>query len=98
MEYIAKYEAAYGKGSVSAFGAYAWDAGRIMSVAIAAALKSAQPGTAKFRAALRNALEAVREVQGADGIFNMSALDHLGLDQRAVVMVKIENGAWKYSP
>ena len=35
---------------------------------------------------------------GAHGIFNMSPNDHLGLDQRARVMVKIENGAWKYQP
>jgi branched-chain amino acid transport system substrate-binding protein len=35
---------------------------------------------------------------GAHGIFNMSSSDHLGLDQRARVMVKIENGAWKYQP
>ena len=35
---------------------------------------------------------------GAHGIFNMSPGDHLGLDQRARVMVKIENGAWKYAP
>ena len=24
--------------------------------------------------------------------------EHLGLDQRARVMVKIENGTWKYQP
>ena len=40
----------------------------------------------------------VKELPGAHGIFNMSATDHLGLDQRARVMVKIENGAWKYQP
>jgi len=28
----------------------------------------------------------------------MSAQDHLGFDQRARVMVKIEGGAWKYQP
>jgi len=28
----------------------------------------------------------------------MSPTDHLGLDQRARVMVKIENGAWHYEP
>jgi branched-chain amino acid transport system substrate-binding protein len=28
-------------------------------------------------------------------VFNMSANDHLGLDQRARVMVRIENGGWK---
>jgi branched-chain amino acid transport system substrate-binding protein len=98
LEYVTKYEAAYGKGSVSTFGAHAWDAGRLMAAAATQALKKAQPGTPEFRAALRDALEAAREVQGAHGIFNMSPTDHLGLDQRARVMVKIENGAWHYEP
>ena len=98
LEYVAKYEAAYGKGSVSTFGAHAWDAGRLMSVAAAQALKKAKPGTPEFRAALRDALEGAHEVAGAHGIFNMSPTDHLGLDQRARVMVKIENGAWVYQP
>ena len=98
LEYVAKYEAAYGKGSASTFGAHAWDAGKLMQVAVAAALKKAKPGTPEFRAALRDALEETRDVAGAHGIFNMSKTDHLGLDQRGRVMVKIENGAWKYQP
>ena len=98
LDYIKVYEGAHGKGSVSGFGAHAWDAGLILQAAIPAALKKAQPGTAEFRAALRDALEGVREVPGAHGIFNMSPKDHLGLDQRARVMVKIENGTWKYQP
>ncbi len=98
LDYIAKYEAANGKGSVSTFGAHAWDAGRLMSAAAAVALKTAQPGTPAFRAALRDALEKVNELHGAHGVFNMSPTDHLGLDQRARVMVKIENGTWKYQP
>ncbi|MBQ0957456.1 ABC transporter substrate-binding protein [Ideonella sp. 4Y11] len=97
-EYITKYEAAYGKGSVSTFGAHAWDAGLLMSAAVPVALKKAQPGTPAFRAALRDALEQIKELPGAHGIFNMSPGDHLGLDQRARVMVKIEGGAWKYQP
>jgi branched-chain amino acid transport system substrate-binding protein len=98
LEYVNKYEAANGKGSVSTFGAHAWDAGMLMQVAAAQALKKAKPGTAEFRSALRDALESLREVAGAHGIFNTSPTDHLGLDQRARVMVKIENGAWKYQP
>ena len=97
-DYIAKYEAAYGKGSVSTFGAHAWDAGLLMSAAVPVALKKAQPGTPAFRAALRDALESVKELPGAHGIFNMSPADHLGMDQRARVMVKIEGGTWKYQP
>jgi len=96
--YVAAYEAAHGKGSVSTFGAHAWDTGLLMAAAVPAALKKAQPGTPAFRAALRDALEEVKDVAGAHGIFSMSPTDHLGLDQRAYVMVKIVNGAWKYQP
>jgi len=98
LDYVSKYEAANGKGSVSTFGAHAWDAGMLMQSAVAEALKKAKPGTPAFRAALRDALESTKELAGAHGIFNMSATDHLGLDQRAHVMVRIENGAWKYQP
>jgi len=98
LEYINAYEAAHGKGSVTTFGAHAWDGGRMLQAAIPAALAKAQPGTREFRAALRDAIENNKDVAGAHGIFNMSASDHLGLDARAVVMVKIENGAWKYLP
>lgn len=94
-EYVTKYEAAYGKGSISTFGAHAWDAGQLMAAAVPAALKKAQPGTPAFRSALRDALEQIKEMPGAHGIFNMSPGDHLGLDQRARVMVKIEGGTWK---
>lgn len=98
QDYVAKYEAMYGKGSVSTFGAHAWDAGLLMANAVPVALKKAKPGTPEFRAALRDALEQVKELPGAHGIFNMSPNDHLGLDQRARVMVKIEKGAWRYQP
>jgi len=98
LAYVAAYEAAYGKGSVSTFGAHAWDTGLLLAAAVPSALKKAQPGTPAFRAALRDALEAVRDMPGAHGIFSMSPTDHLGLDQRGRVMVKIENGAWKFQP
>ena len=95
IAYVTAYEAKYGKDSVSTFGGHAWDAGQLMAAAIPVALKKAQPGTPEFRAALRDALENTKNVAGAHGIFNMSPTDHLGLDQRARVMVKIENGTWK---
>jgi branched-chain amino acid transport system substrate-binding protein len=98
LAYVAAYEAAHGKGSVSTFGAHAWDAGLLMSTAIPVALKKAQPGTPEFRAAMRDALEQTRDLAGAHGVFNLTPTDHLGLDQRARVMVKIENGTWKYQP
>lgn len=98
LEYVTKYEAAFGKGSVSTFGGHAWDAYMLVQAAVPEALKKAQPGTPAFRAALRDALEGVKNVAGAHGVFNMSPNDHVGLDQRARVMVKIEGGTWKYVP
>jgi branched-chain amino acid transport system substrate-binding protein len=98
LDYVAKYEAAFGKGTVSTFGGHAWDAGLLLQAALPVALKKAQPGTPAFRAALRDALEGVKELPGAHGVFNMSPTDHLGLDQRARVMVKIDKGTWLYQP
>jgi branched-chain amino acid transport system substrate-binding protein len=95
MQYINAYEAAFGKGSVSTFGAHAWDSGVMLEAAIPEALKKAQPGTTEFRVALRDAIENLSEVAAAHGIYNMSPTDHLGLDQRARVMVEIVNGTWK---
>jgi len=95
MEYVAKYEAAYGKGSVSSFGGHAWDAGLLLQNAVPQALKKAKPGTVEFRRALRDELEATKNLPGAHGIFNLTPNDHQGFDQRARVMVTIENNTWK---
>jgi branched-chain amino acid transport system substrate-binding protein len=95
LDYVSRYEAAHGKGSATTFGAHTWDAAILLANAIPAALKKAQPGTREFRRALRDALEGTRNVVGAHGVYNMSPQDHVGLDQRARVMVKIENASWK---
>ena len=93
-----RYEARFGAGSVAAFASYTWDAGLLLEHAIPVALKKAQPGTPEFRQALRDALEEIRNEPSTNGIVNMSPTDHLGLDQRARVMVEIRNGDWKYLP
>jgi branched-chain amino acid transport system substrate-binding protein len=95
LNYIEAYEARYGEGSRSTFGAHMYDAGLLLQKAIPAALKKGKPGTAAFRDGLRDALEGTRNVIGTHGIFNMSATNHLGLDNRSRVMVTIENGTWK---
>jgi branched-chain amino acid transport system substrate-binding protein len=95
LEYVNKYEAAYGKGSISSFGGHAWDAGVLLTNALPVALKKAKPGTVEFRRALRDALESTKNLPAAHGIFNMSPNDHQGYDQRARVMATIENNTWK---
>lgn len=95
MAYKVAYEKAYGAGSVATFGGHAWDAGQMLERAIPIALKSGQPGTEAFRVALRNALESTHDMAGAHGVFNMSATDHAGLDDRARVIVEIVDSKWK---
>jgi branched-chain amino acid transport system substrate-binding protein len=95
LAYKHAYETAYGAGSVSTFGGLAWDAGLLLQRAIPLALQKGRPGTPVFREALRAALESTKNVSASQGIFNMSAVDHAGLDQRARVMVQIVDGKWK---
>ncbi|MEX3930461.1 ABC transporter substrate-binding protein [Paraburkholderia phymatum] len=98
LDYNARFEKLRGPGSVSAFGSYAWDASMLLNNAIPVALKSASPGTVEFRRALRDALEATRGLADTNGVVNMSTTDHLGLDQRARVMVEIRSAKWVYQP
>ncbi len=90
-DYVTKYEQKYG--TRTTFGGHLYDAYILLSKAIPEALKKAKPGTKEFRVALRDALEN-SNVIGTHGVFVMSANDHNGLDNRARVMVRIENEKW----
>ena len=95
LEYIKLYEAANGANSRSTFGGHGWDAYLLLNRAVPEAMKKATPGSAEFRAALREALENVKELPAVHGVFNMSAKDHNGFDGRAAIMATVENGDWK---
>ena len=43
-------------------------------------------------------MEAQKNLVMTHGIASMTAEDHNGFDQRARVMVTIQNGAWKLLP
>ncbi|NYT62250.1 ABC transporter substrate-binding protein [Alcaligenaceae bacterium] len=99
LVYKAKYEAKYGAGTINTFGGHMWDAGLLVATAIPPALKTgAKPGTPEFRQALRDAIEQIKNLPASQGVFNMSATDHAGLDERARVMVKVVDGKWTYQP
>lgn len=95
MDFLQRYEGAYGAGSRNAFAAYAWDAGLIIQAAIPVALKTGKPGTPEFRQALRDAIESNKEVKGTHAVYSMSPTDHYGVDKRARVLVRVEKGEWK---
>ncbi|MNQ68325.1 hypothetical protein D3C85_828750 [compost metagenome] len=99
LAYVETYEKANGAGSTNTFGGHMWDAGQLVVAALPVALKTgAKPGTPEFRAAMRDALEGVKDLAVSQGVFNMSPTDHAGFDERSRVMVKVENGKWVYQP
>jgi len=99
LEYKALYEDKYGDGTINTFGGHLWDAGLIIANAIPTALESgAEPGTAEFRHALREAIENTSDLAASQGVFNMNSGDHSGLDERARVMVEVVDESWKYRP
>lgn len=94
-EYAKLYEGKFGAGTLSSFGGHMWDAWAVASRALPVALKKTKPGSAEFRAALRDAIESEKEVAGVHGVFNMSPTDHSGHDRRARVLLQVQNGAFK---
>ncbi len=95
--YIAAYQKQFG-GKPATFGANTWDGGILLSRAVPAALKAGRPGTEAFRVALRDALEQERDVVGTQGVFNMSAANHNGMDERARVLVVVRDGKFRLLP
>ena len=92
-DYIVPYEAKYGKDSRTTFGGHAYDTYLLLAKAVPEALKKGKPGTKEFRAGLRDALET-SNVVGTHGVFVMGPQEHNGLDNRARVMIRIDNGRW----
>jgi branched-chain amino acid transport system substrate-binding protein len=97
LAYIGAYEKQFGQ-KPATFGANTYDAGLIVQRAIPSALKVAKPGTEAFRSALRDAIEQERDVVGCQGVFNMSASNHNGMDERARVMVTVKDGRFRLLP
>jgi branched-chain amino acid transport system substrate-binding protein len=95
LDFTKAYESTYGAGSRNAFAAYSYDAYLLADSAVAVAAKKAKPGTPEFRQAVRDALESTKDVVGTHGVYTMSPTDHAGVDQRARVLVRVENGDWK---
>jgi len=93
-QYIADYEKQYGTRPAT-FGANVYDAGLLLQRAVPVALKKARPGTVEFRSALRDALESTHELVATQGVYNMTAADHSGFDQRGRVLMTLKDGRWR---
>jgi branched-chain amino acid transport system substrate-binding protein len=97
QDYIGAYQKLYNS-KPATFGANVYDAGLLLEHAVPEAAKKARPGTAEFRAALRDGLEGTKELVGMQGVYNMTPQDHAGFDKRGRVLMTLKNGAWQLIP
>jgi len=92
VDFVTKYEAAYGKGSRNQFAGHAYDAQIMLEKVLPVALKKGKPGTPEFRAALRDAVEGMGRTIFSHGVMNWTKDDHWGYTNETGVMLKVVNG------
>jgi branched-chain amino acid transport system substrate-binding protein len=93
------YQKANGAPTTDAFSAYAFDAWLVMTDAAKRAMaKGAKPGTPEFREALNEAIFATKELAGTEGVYNFTQASAYGSDGRSLVVVRLQNGVWTFSP
>lgn len=95
MDFVQKYEKAYGAGSRNQFAGHAYDAQIVLERVLPGALKKAKPGTKEFRAALRDGMENMGRTIFSHGVMNWTKKDHWGYTNETGVMLKVVNGDFK---
>jgi branched-chain amino acid transport system substrate-binding protein len=92
VDFVTKYEAAYGKGTRNQFAAHAYDAQIVLEKILPVALKKAKPGTPEFRLALRDAMENMGRTIFSHGVMNWTKTDHWGYTNETGVLLKVVDG------
>ncbi len=96
LAFAEAHQKANGVGLTDNFSGYAFDGWLVLADAAKRALATAKPRTQEFRVALRDAIYSTKEVVGAQGIYNYKDGNHFGTDRRALVLIKLEKGEWKF--
>ena len=93
VDYVNAYEKLNGS-KPATFGGNVFDAGLLLKNAIPHAAAKGKPGTPAFRAALRDALEQTKDMPATQGVYNMTAADHSGFDERGRELIAVKDGKW----
>ena len=95
IDFVQKYEKAYGAGNRNQFAGHAYDMLLTLEKVLPGALKKAKPGTKEFRAAIKEGMETMGRTIFSHGVMNWTAADHWGFTNETGVMLKVVNGDWK---
>ncbi|WP_431273697.1 ABC transporter substrate-binding protein [Variovorax ureilyticus] len=96
MDFRAIFQKVNNAPTSDAFSAYSFDGWLVFTDAAARA--KGEPGTPEFRQSLRDAIASTKEVVGTHGVYNFKPGSLYGVDERARVIVKLDNGQWKLAP
>src|SRR5213082_1584131 len=88
------YEAKYGPNSRSQFAGHSYDAFEVLKRVIPVALKAGKPGTPEFREGIRQAWLSERDIACSQGVYNFTAKDRYGLDDRSRILLTVKNGKY----
>jgi branched-chain amino acid transport system substrate-binding protein len=95
VDFVQKYEKAYGAGSRNQFAGHAYDMLITLEKVLPGALKKAKPGTKEFRAAIKDGMETMGRTPFSHGVMNWTKDDHWGFTNETGVMLKVVNADWK---
>lgn len=98
LDFRAAFQKANNAPTTDAFSAYSFDGWLVFADAASRAMAKAEPGTPEFRVALRDAIFSTKEVVGVHGVYSFKPGNLYGVDERARVIVKLDNGQWKLAP
>lgn len=99
LDFRAAFEKANGEAPTDSFSSYSFDGWLVFVDAAKRAMATgAKAGTPEFRTALREALFTTKDVVGTQGIYTYTPADRHGVDARARILVRIEDGKYKLLP
>ncbi|MGY4309625.1 branched-chain amino acid transport system substrate-binding protein [Bradyrhizobium sp. USDA 4369] len=99
LAFRAAFAKANGEAPTDSFSSYSFDGWLVFADAAKRALATgAKPGSPEFRSALRQALFTTKDVVGTQGVYTFTPADRHGVDERARIMVQIEDGHYKLLP
>ena len=92
MEFNFEYETKFGRGSRNVYAARMFDALEVLKRVLPAALQRAKPGTPEFRDAIRIAFLNEHNIAGAATLYNFTADDRYGYDERSTILLTVQDG------
>lgn len=97
-DFRAAYQAVHNAVPGDAFSAYAFDSWLVAIDAAARVAPNLEPGTPEYRAALRDAIFATKDLPVTHGVLTFKEGSPYGADSRSAVVVKLDKGQWRLQP